>query len=446
MTNPLVPNFRVDSGGRLVTDRFDFQNHVDGYNFRHHADQIDLFPTLVINSVTTTNVQAAITSLSALILPPVIPDATTSVKGILKLAGDFATSSTALVPVVGGIQGKPISTLAPSSGDVLTFTAGVWGPSPAINAFVANGDLAGTNVLQSVIGLTGAAGIVTASCDTVRFIISIANPTITQIVNTAAAGNNLSILAQPSSFGGAAGGNVVLGGGAAGAGGTKGGVTLKVSTDNLLQVTEVAPGRRVLSLFKTTNLDATDMPVGTGDMVMYLRDAVTPPFLGSPTNGSIIYSSGGQVYIAEASGNNFVIGSIPNPSTWGVLALGNGQTISLRGDGYTTTTSPALVWSATLTDNATTRIDALIIGKEVGTNQSAQFNLSMGYVRNGGGAPVAIGTVTNADPRATAPGATGWTIPDIALSGNVAQVKTGYNAATNIYWTAITQVTICRSA
>lgn len=444
MSDPLVPNFKTNSSGRLVTDRFDFQNHVDGVNFRHHADQIDLFPTLVIDGYTKTNVQDALTLLSALILPPVIPDATTSVKGIIKLSGDFATSSTASIPIVGGLQGRPISTLVPGTNNVLTWDGYVWYPAAATNAFIANGDLAGTSVLQTVIGLTGTAGTVTAACTTINFINSISTPTIMQATTTSAAGTNLHLLAQTTSFAGANGGNIILSGGGTSSG-LKGGVKLQVNIDNIIQITEVASGRRVLSLFKTTDLNTSDMPSGTGDMVMYIRDTVTPPFLGSPTNGSIVYSSGGQVYIMESSGNNFIVGSIPNPSTWGTLALGNGQTITLRGDGFTTTTSPAVVWSSLLTDNATTRIDALIIGKEVGTNQSAQFNLSMGYTRNGG-VTASIGTVTNADSRATTPGATGWTIPDITLSVNTVQVKTGYNAATNIYWTAVTQVTICKSA
>jgi len=441
---PIIPNFN-GSSGRLTTDRFDFQDHVDGYNFRHHADQIDLFPTLVIDGYTKTNVQSALTLLSTLILPPVIADATTSSKGIIQLAGDFATSSTAAIPVVGGIQGRPISTLAPSAGDVLTYTAGVWGPSPATNAFIANGDLAGTSVLQTVIGLTGTAGTVSAACTTINFLNSISTPTIMQATTTSAAGTNLHLLAQTTSFAAANGGNIILSGGGT-ASGLKGGVKLQVNTDNVLQITEVASGRRVLSLFKTTDLNTSDMPALSGDMVMYIRDAAAAPSLGSsPTNGTVLYSSAGQLHVMESSGATFTIGSIPNPSTWGILAVATGQTISYRENALTTAAAPQ-TFSYALTDNASTRIDVLMVGKEVGSNQSAQFNLSMGYTRDGGGAPAAIGTVTSADARATAPGATGWTIPDITLSVNNVIVNTGYNAATNIYWTAVVQLTICKSS
>lgn len=50
--------------GRLATDRYDFQDHVDGYNFRHNAPQIDLIPAIIINSVSYSNVYDALNALS----------------------------------------------------------------------------------------------------------------------------------------------------------------------------------------------------------------------------------------------------------------------------------------------------------------------------------------------------------------------------------------------
>ena len=115
MADPVVPNF-VSGIGRLATDRFTYEKHINGTDDRHQAGQIDLFPTIVIGT-TKTNVQDAITAISSIIgTPP--PDASTTVKGIVKLAGDIA--GTALSVTVTKIQGKPVSTSTPTSGDVLT--------------------------------------------------------------------------------------------------------------------------------------------------------------------------------------------------------------------------------------------------------------------------------------------------------------------------------------
>ena len=146
--DPLVPNY-VDGVGRLVTDRFDFQKHVDGAAFRHNATQIDLFPTLVINSQTTTTVQQALQALVGIISAPTVPQATigtsTNNLGIVTLGGDFAgTGSSALSPRVGGIQGTPIVNIAPTLGQVLAFNGSAWAPTAAPPpGGAAGGDLSG---------------------------------------------------------------------------------------------------------------------------------------------------------------------------------------------------------------------------------------------------------------------------------------------------------------
>jgi hypothetical protein len=126
--SPIKPNFKPGVG-RLVTDRFDFQNHVDGYNFRHKAKQIDLFPTVVIGTPQN-NVQDAIAALSTFILPPVIPDATTSSKGLIQLSGDIAGTATSVS--VTKIQGRGVSNTPPSTNNVLTWNGSSWIPQ-AVN-------------------------------------------------------------------------------------------------------------------------------------------------------------------------------------------------------------------------------------------------------------------------------------------------------------------------
>ncbi len=47
---PLLPNYKKDIG-RLATDRYDFQNHIEGIAFRHKAKQIDLEPVLLLSGL-----------------------------------------------------------------------------------------------------------------------------------------------------------------------------------------------------------------------------------------------------------------------------------------------------------------------------------------------------------------------------------------------------------
>jgi len=133
--NPTSPNYTPGTG-RLVTDRFDFQKHIDGYSFRHQAPQIDLFPTLVIGGNPQNNVQQALTTISSMLVPPTIPDATSSVKGIIKLGGDLSgIGGTAAAPKVSAIQGYPILNVAPSAGYVLYYNGSAWTPQSSASAF-----------------------------------------------------------------------------------------------------------------------------------------------------------------------------------------------------------------------------------------------------------------------------------------------------------------------
>lgn len=439
MVTPLVPNYKKNIG-RLVADRYDFQNHIIGADFKHNAEQIVLSPPVIIESQPVSDIQEAITLLSNIITPIVIEDATTSNKGIIQLSGDIGGTATTIT--VTRLQNRSISTLTPNNGDVLTWNAGssVWNPSPPSNTFTPGGDLSGSNINQQVISLTGTSGTITVFGDLINFDSGVAAE-IAQSPTTIGNGVDFPIAAQSTLLNNGSGGNLILSGGNKGLGsGLLGGIHLKLGNgDTVLQLAEVATNRRVLSLLHTGSISTSDMPANTGNMVIYVRDTTTPPTSGSPTNGTIVYSSGGQLWVKQQDGNNFSVGSIPNPSIWGTTGQ---QTYTNRSYVTSNIGSAVNAFTFALPDNTSTKIDALFIAKGTGTADGASFNLSMGYVRNGGGAPVAMGSVTNADPRNTTGNAASWTAPNINLSGNNLQVLTGFSNSITIKWLVVVQLAI----
>lgn len=155
---PSTPNFKPGVG-KLATDRYDFNDHTDGSGFRHHADQIDLVPTVVIGSTEYTEVQSAIVSLRDHLTVPIFPNATTLTTGAVQLAGDLnGTSTTATAPKVGGLQGFPVSPTSPATvgtGSVLTWDGSVWVPQLISAAFTFAGDVTGTAAATTVVKING---------------------------------------------------------------------------------------------------------------------------------------------------------------------------------------------------------------------------------------------------------------------------------------------------
>lgn len=417
--------------GKLTTDRFDFQSHVDGSSFRHKANQIDISPSITINgSDGYVTVQDAIGALATIAFPPVINDATSSVKGIIKLAGDI--SGTASSVTVAKIQGKPVSTSTPSSNQVLTWDGSSWAPATP-STFAASGDLSGNAVSQAVIGITGTAGTVSVSASTFTF-ASTSVPIFNQATRTSATGHDFNINAQSSSFVTGNGGNVNITGGLGGASGKDGGVSLSYSDGNDYALQLALVNGRVLSLFNSDPLQTSNMPANTGDMVMFIGDCVTAPTSGVPVNGNILYSHSGNLRVKQIDGNDFSIGSIPNPSTWGPTGA---QTYSSRSRTQTTTTTFASAFTYSLPDETSVKFDVIMVGKEESTNKTLQISMSMGYVRRAG-ISADIGTVTTYDSRTNA----SWTTGTITRSTDTVTVKTGFNAATIINWFTVVQLTL----
>lgn len=85
-------------------------------------------------------------------------------------------------PSVIKLQGTPIKNISPLDGYMLTYIAadGYWEPKPGVSSFSAGGDLIGTNSSQQVISLTGSGGTVTSSATTISINPNIISPIINQ--------------------------------------------------------------------------------------------------------------------------------------------------------------------------------------------------------------------------------------------------------------------------
>jgi len=427
---------------RLALDRYDFNKHITGTDFRQNATTIDLFPTLVIGGDTQTNVQSALEKLNSIITAPPLPDATTLVKGIVQLAGDIGGS--AVNVVVTGLQAYPVSSIPPTNGQALVYNGGTvqWEPQAFAN-FTAGGDLTGTNASQQVISLTGSSGAVNVTANYILFDQSLNPIGLGQNLKTSAGDcGAFIIVGQSTSTINYNGGPVIIAGGLHSTGGLSPGVAIGSNPSALLiHATEVSTNHHVLSLAGQT--DNTQMPANTGNKVIYINDASVFPTSGSPVAGAILYSRSGSLKTKRASGKHFVIGEfLDNPFTWSDnedLSLTNNYVVSRRARATTVAAGPTQVIDSTLVNlssaEATCKADVIVTGKQVGTNEALTVNIAFSAVTSGGSTfAVGSGTPTVSDLRTTA-GAAAWTAPTIILSGNSIRVITGTAAAgANIEW------------
>lgn len=371
-SNPTSPNF-IPGVGRLVTDRYDFQSHVDGASFRHNATQIDLFPTLVISGNTVSNTQDAITALANIIAPPSLPLATDTTPGLVQLSSAGDIHGSAINMKVTGLRGYPINTASPAVNNVLTWNGTAWGPAVSQGLFTAGGDLSGNNVSQQVFGLTGDTTThpgfrtIKASNDYIQF-TSTTVPIITQDVNsTNTSASAMTIAAQSSSGSIRNGGNLILASGAA-SGEESGGIpgTLSLAIDSppanggrcFFQGTQL--NFQLISGFfpsDSTNITVTDMPANSGNKVIYIGNASSAPTTPSPT-GSILYSNSGALYVMQSDGTNFNIAYASN-----LANSGSTGTVNFLG----TLTNPQLGQTSTNVTSATGKKLVIIAQNATGT-------------------------------------------------------------------------------
>jgi hypothetical protein len=450
MSNPSSPNFKPGVG-RLVTDRYDFENHIQGNNFRHTANQIDMSPPVMVDGHIKHTVQEAVQAISYLVSPPVLPDASPTVKGLIKLGGDLG--GTADIQKVIGIQGNPVNTSTPGVGNVLTWDGFSWSPLAPVNNFTAGGDLIGTNSVQQIVQITGdlaGAGSVTVLCSNIKFNPRFITPLITQADAVGSgfppahnvSGVDFTIKAQ-TGLGIGSGGNLWLKGGEPGALGRKrGGVILSLSNSESPALQLIQPDTssgRIVSLCASSLITNTNMPAGTGDLVMFIADAASMPTTGTPVGGAILYSNSGKLNIKQSDGNNFTIGSIPNPSTWGESKE---YVYSYRAHGLSASCDTPITHSFTVPSNSTTRVDAILVGKLVGQADSYTANVSATFYWNGSAVQVFPGGVNIVNESESIHGTFLFGAPTIISSGNTITVKSGYTnggSYPNVNWIMVIQ-------
>lgn len=358
------------TAGRFTLDRYDFNKHLDGTSFRHQAGQIDLYPPISFYG-TQTNVQDAITTIIAHLTPYIVPDADATTKGIVQLAGDISGSATSLR--VSGLYGYPVTiATTPTTNYVLTWDGYIWKPMATQNSFTAAGDLTGTNTSQQVIAATGYSTNFSIKCDNMSF-INTASPNIYQENTSTGNGQDFFVSAQTSTAASSTGGNLILGSGIGTLNYGSVLLALGVSANIMLEATQISTtSNRVLSLVNPSSITSTNMPAGTGDMVMFIKNAVTNPSTGLPVGGAILYASGGALNIKESGGNDF-------PITENRLVDYDSVAVSFGGDYSTYDSTTSLTYEDITSMTLTFGSIPLTVGDRVRAHFHGHFKHNDGY-------------------------------------------------------------------
>lgn len=123
-----------------------------------------------------------------------------------------------------------------------------------------------------------------------------------------ATGGTFTIQAQSASGTTSNGGALVLASGTGTA--VDGSVRMAVGGDTMIEATEVAAGRRVVALARTTTISTTQLPASTGDGIVFIGTAATNP-TANPVSGSILYSDSGILKVRNVDGLVAAVASDP---------------------------------------------------------------------------------------------------------------------------------------
>lgn len=288
----------------LKNQKDEFDSHTNGSALNHEAARIELNPTITIDGYESDNVKSALTKLNTFIAG--FGDATTSVKGIVKLAGDL--SGTAALPTVTRVTG--------------------------------NSGTSSTELDQVNLYFTNVAG--TAHKIAFKNSNPIGNPGSLTIQGQQARLNLFSVVN---------GGDITVIGGlknTLSASSRNGKVFVKTQTGDVIVVKETGITANILSLFN--DVSSTDYPSSV-DKTIYIRDASTDP-TANPLSGSILYSNSGELKVKHANGDNFAIGDHPERWTANIgTASGFSSGLICDAKRITTTTVEQTISSLSFNEN-----------------------------------------------------------------------------------------------
>lgn len=438
--------------GRLATSRFDFEKHITGEAFRQQASTVDVTP-ITIDGNPCTTVQQAVVALNGGLNTYTPTDATTLAKGIVQLAGDIGGTASSVT--VTRLQGRDFAATAPTSNQVISWNGSTWLPSAVPGAFSAGGDLTGTNVSQNVVSLAGSGGSVNMNADTFNFVASLTAPRIAQSQSTTGSGVNLELRSQAGySVGNNNGGDIILRGGTANGTGLKGGTLIGVTNNYIIQTVEPVVNQKVVSLCSTSKITSTQMPVNTGDRVVYIGDAATAPTANS-VGGSILYSESGEIKHRDSSGTTARMSDISGAAVtrWGNFS---DLTVSFPGayEYWTkgTVISPASVSTGVVAytfdlgndDLKALYAEVLFIGKEYGEETTHSLVYKQGHIINYqgyAGVPLVSSSASLVD---IATGGHSWNVPSLDDAGTTMNFMTGYYSAYQIEWSYFIKISVSK--
>ena len=254
--------------------------------------------------------------------------------------------------------------------------------------------LDGTNFVSLGIGGGGYVYVPgVTSGGTVAIAETISSPLINQEDKTTGNGETLTIAAQTSLGGNGNGGTLALAGGSPHGTGRKGGVRLSLdetSAEPMVEVAEVATGRRAVVLGLGAAVTATELPAGTGDRVLYIADYATAP-TANPVSGQLLYA-GGHALAARS----------PNGVTTDISPIGVSGGLTTKHyhhqHGRVQTTNATFTTVATITIPASSV--AMLTAYLVGKRTDVEGNVTSVYTyaaikRTGSAAPVVASTQTD---------------------------------------------------
>lgn len=309
-------------------------------------------------------------------------------------ARDFADTADATVLAFGAVNADVVE-LGTSSyptavdGDTVTVTAGS-------NVEIQSGaDVVIDATDRISLGLSGSPYIYVPGPTSAGFLAFATGfaPLVNQEDKVTGNGETFTIAAQTSLGGNGNGGTLALAGGSPHGTGRKGGVQLSLdetSAEPMVEVAEVATGRRAVVLGLGAAVTATELPAGTGDRVLYIADYATAP-TANPVSGQLLYA-GGHALAARS----------PNGVTTDISPIGVSGGLTTKhyhhqhGRVQTTNATFTTVETITIPASSVAMLTAYLVGKrtDVEGNVTSVYTYAA-IKRTGSAAPVVASTQTD---------------------------------------------------